>query len=341
MKNKILVVMLCLVVCFVKTAPAQTKPEIKISGLIFANYGYYLSKYLADGKEANNFNSFDISRVYLNTEAKFTDKIKAFAQLEINLISREIWTAKEAKNEPYLKQVWLEIKNIYPDAKLMVGFVPVLWRGYEEKIWMHRFVSKVLDDIEGLQSATDRGLRLTGKVLKYVEYDLAILNGEGTKQNEINQYKDYNIRTAIEAPFLQGLKLNLFYQKGNNDKDQPRDRFFSGLSYESKKFNAMGTYYDVNGRGVGDNYKKEKGNGFSIHSVFNLTDRNWIFARYDSFDPNKDKDDDAKQRIILGFGYKIIDEVKLTLDYQTQIREKETETEKNVGVLFIHLEVKF
>jgi len=337
-----------LITVFVMLFPLNTfaqekkqKVETKISGVIFAGYGFYLSKYLADGTKSRNFNSFDIPRVYFNAEAKFSDKIKAFAQLEVNLISKEIWTAKEAKNDVYLKQVWLEIKDLYPDAKLTVGFVPVPWRGYEEKIWGHRFVSKILDDIEGLQSSTDRGLRLNGKVLKYIEYDLAILNGEGTKLNEINKYKDYNVKTAIETPFLPGLKLNLFYQKGNNDKNQPRNRIFSGLSYESKRLNAMGTYYYTNGIGVADEYKKEKGHGFSVHSVVNLTDRQWVFARYDYFDPNKDKDGDAKQRIILGYGYKITEGIKVAVDYQIQLREKETPEAKNVSALFSHLEVKY
>jgi len=341
--KKILVVnlLLSLVVCYVKNAYCETKPEIKVSGVIFADYGYYLSESLADGTKSKNFNSFDISRVYFNTEINFTDKIKGFAQLEANLISKEIWSAKPATNAPYLKQAFLEIKDIYPNAKLTVGFVPVPWRGYEEKIWGHRFVAKIFDDIEELQSSTDRGLRLSGKVLKYIEYDLAVLNGEGTKKNEINKYKDYNVKTAIEAPFLKGLKLNLFYQKGNNGKDQLRDRFFSGLSYESKRFNAMGTYFNVNGRGVGADYKGEKGQGFSIHSIFNLTVRQWIFARYDFFDPNKDKADDAKQRIILGLGHKITEGVKVALDYQTQIYEKETDEKKNVSAIFCHLEIKF
>jgi hypothetical protein len=341
-RNKILLVglVLGLVICFVRSIYAETKPEIKVSGLVYADYGYVLSEYLADGTKSNNFNSFNIGRVYLNTEAKLTDKIKGFAQLEVNLISKEIWTAKEATNDPYLKQAWLEI-SICPNAKLTVGFVPVPWRGYEEKIWGHRFVAKILEDIEGLGFATDRGLRLSGNVLKYIEYGLAVLNGEGTKGNEINGYKDYQFMSAIEAPFLKGLKLNLFYQKGNNDKDQPRDRFFSGLSYESKRFNAMGTYYYAKGRGVGPGYKDEKGGGFSAHGFVNITGRNWVFARYDFFDPNEDEEGDAKQRIILGLGHRITEGVRVALDYQVQIREEETDKGKNVGAISCHLEAKF
>lgn len=322
-------------------ADKADKIETKVSGVIFAEYGYVLSDNLADGKDAAGFNAFDISRIYLTGDAKFNDKVSAIVQLETNLFSKEIWNSTTTANTTYLKQAALKIKDFCPVTKatLWAGFIPVPWRGYEEKIWKHRFVAKLLDDIEDLGKSTDRGIKVTGST-GIVEYDLAMLNGEGTKANETNKYKDYDLRTAIDIPTVEGLKLNLYYQDGNKGQNLPRDRFFGGLSYESKLFNAMATYYQTKDRNDLASAEK-KGKGFSLHSVVNLTERHWVFARFDQFDPNKDTADDKKNRVIAGLGCKLTDGVKATLDYQTQLREKETATAKDVAVLFSHLEVKF
>lgn len=305
--------------------------ETKISGVIFADFNFVLSEYLKSGTTAYNINSFDVSRAYLNADAKFTDTIKGFVQYEVNLI-----TLDGTSNSVYLKQALLEIKDIYPDAKIMFGLIPNPWRGYEEGIWKHRFVAKILDDIEGFFPATDRGVRLNAKA-SIVEYDLGIYNGEGTKSNESNKYKDYIGKIAV-SPFteeqVKGLKLNLYYHKGNYDTDLPRDRILAGVSYESKKVNAMLTSYNAD-------TKKVKSDGISVHSVLNLTEKEWVFARYDLYDPDKDKTDDARSRMFLGLGYKITDGVRATVDYQSLTQEKETSTSRNQSILFWHLEVKF
>lgn len=313
--------------------------EVKMSGLVFTHYEYVLSNYLADGTTAQSQNSFDVGRVYLNAEAKFTPKIKGFVQYEVNLLTRDA-----TANSVYLKQGLLEISDIYPDAKIMLGLIPSSWRGYEEGIWKHRFVSKILDDIEGFFGATDRGVRLSGKI-PHVAYDLAIINGEATKANETkaSKYKDYTAKVAI-SPFkegpLEGLKINAYLHDGAYDQDLPRDRVLAGLSYESKKFNLMGTSYNAKSRATPAS-AEAKGEGFSVHGVYNLTDQAWVFARFDQWDPDKNVNDDARSRVFGGVGYKIADGVRITVDYQGLTREKETATSKDENVLFTHFELKF
>lgn len=317
---------------------AQQQVETKISGVIFANYEYVLSDSLVNGAYSGNFNSFDISRIYLNVEAKYSDAIKAFLQFENNIIAKDPWTGAAVANAPYVKQALLEMKDIIPDGKLMFGLIPNPWRGYEEGIWKHRFVSKISDDIEGLFPATDRGVRLNVRQDK-CEYDIAIMNGEGTKGNETNKYKDLIGKLAF-SPFAgeegakKGLKLNLYAQQGNYDKDQDRDRLLGGVSYESEKWNAMGTLETAKDKGV-------DADGFSIHTVMSLSPEKWVFARYDDWDPNTDVADDARSRLILGYGYKVADGVRAAIDYQTTLQQAEGITNKNQSALFYHLEIKF
>lgn len=326
--------------CGVSLVVAQAQAaEVKMSGLMFTHYEYVLSEHLKDGTPASDQNAFDVGRVYLNADAKFSDTVRGFTQYEVNLITRDA-----TANTVFLKQALFEVKDVYPDAKIMFGLIPSSWRGYEEGIWKHRFVSKILDDIEGLFSSTDRGARLNGKA-PFVEYDLAVINGEGTKANETkaSKYKDLAGKVAV-SPFkegpLSGLKVNAYVQDGAFGHDLPRDRRIGGLSYASKRFNVMGTSYNSKDRKDAAS-AEEKGRGYSFHGVYNFSDVCWAFGRYDRWDPNKDKNDDARSRLFLGMGYKLADGVRLSLSYQGLVQEVETPTRKDERVIGSYAELKF
>lgn len=329
-------VLLAAVFC---AAAAAQAAEVKIGGLIFAQYEYVVSDHLADGTTSYDQNSFDVGRVYFNADAKFDDRVKGFLQYEVNLVTREGTT-----NSVFLKQAFIEIKDVYPDAKVMVGLVPSLWRGYEEGIWKHRFVAKLLDDFEGINTATDRGARISGK-LSYLDYDLAVANGEGVKANEVkaSKYKDFTAKAAV-APFkegpLAGLQINCYGQSGNYGRGLARDRVFSGLSYESKRFNAMGTFFSLKDQKTAAS-SLDKGRGVSFHGFYNLPKTWWVFGRYDRWDPNKEKDDDARSRVITGIGREITQGVRAALDYQTLTRQKETASAKDESLASLHFELKF
>lgn len=340
---KLLLTCVCFIVLALRTmSQAENKPEIKISGLIYANYEYALSRELVDGTPAANFNSFDVGRIYLNAEAKYSDTIRGFLQFENNIVAKDPWTGTVSANGVFLKQAFLEVKNIYPGANVKFGLIPNPWRGFEEGIWKHRFVSKIQDDIEGLLAATDRGIRLNGKKSLF-EYDMAIVNGEGPKGNETSKYKDYIAKLSV-GPFSSedgknGLKMNLYGQTGRYGVDQEKDRLFGGLSYESEKWNAMATYETAKDEAAKGTLLKKK--GYSIHTVVNLNPKSWVFGRYDKWDPDTNTADDGRTRYILGYGYTLTDGIRASLNYQATRQEKEGAANKDQSALFYHIELKF
>ena len=144
--------------------------EVKPGGVGFAHYEFVASQHLQNGTTTQNYNAFEVSRIYLNADAKYDDKVSAFINLEANLTSRD-----NKNNRIYLKNAELRL-NFHKAAKLSAGLVSTPWRGYEEGIWKHRFVSKILEDIEGLLPASDRGVRLSGQI-PFLAYDAKIANG--------------------------------------------------------------------------------------------------------------------------------------------------------------------
>ncbi|MBI4051986.1 MAG: hypothetical protein HY400_05730 [Elusimicrobia bacterium] len=319
--------------------------ELKMGGLIFADYEYVTSKFLANGTQANNFNAFDVGRIYLNGSAKFDERFDSFLQLEMNILSRD-----NTANQAYLKQAWVRWNEIYSGASLRFGLVPTLWRGYEEGIWKHRFVAKILEDEEGLLNASDRGVLLSGRI-PHVDYEAEVSNGEGTggrttAGNEVNKFKDYALRLAV-SPFkegaLNGFKANTLIHKGFKVGSWPRDRNIYGLSYESKGFNLWGAYYrSRDGFSLSTGTGTVSSEGFSFFGVLNCPHYPaWIFARWDLFNPRLDIVGDAHQRFIYGIGYQLAEGIRISVDHQLLKQETEIATRKNQSIVFTHLEVKF
>lgn len=313
----------------------DVKPEVKISGLMFGQAVFFMGNSKTDtGGNISSFSSFDIPRVYLNTEVKLDDKITAFVQLEANKISIDQWSSAAVDKTPYIKQANIKYKDIFKDATLSLGQIGTPWNGFEEGIWKHRFVSKVLPDLQGFLGSVDRGVGLKGKLLDgKIEYDAQIVNGEGAA-NETNKYKDFIGKVTFIPGSVAGLKLHLYGQKGDYTGGLVRNRTIVGISYESEKWNGMINYY-------GGNDKAKGVRGISVHGVFNIDPKKWVFARYDNWDPDKDTNDDKSTNFILGVGHKISDRVRGALNYQSLSREKETATKSNRNALYYSLEVKF
>ncbi|MCS7184344.1 MAG: hypothetical protein NZ870_00215 [bacterium] len=304
--------------------------EAKFGGVIFTDLNYTFSEYYYDGSSPTLL-SFDVSRIYLNADIKFLDNVKGFLQIENNIISKEPATNRTSVNDVYLKNAEVHIKKYGFDIRF--GLIPTPWRGYEEKFWKHRFVSKVFEDIELGIPATDRGIRLIGK-LALLEYDVGLYNGEGTKSNETNVYKDTLARFAVDI--IKTLKLNLFYLSGRygDGAKNEKEKFFYGFSFENKNISAMGTIYSSNDKGRNQI-------GYSIHSVYNLTKKHWLYIRFDSFDPNNDLADDLRSRFYFGFGYKIADGVRAALNYLSINPQKDAATTRLQNTVSYNLEVKF
>lgn len=321
--------------------------EIKPGGLVFAHYEFVASRHLRNGTTAQNFNAFEVSRIYLNADAKYDDKISAFIQLEANLNSRD-----GRNNRVYLKNAELRL-NFNSAAKISAGLVASPWRGYEEGIWKHRFAAQLVDDVEGLLLASDRGVKLSGKI-PYLAYDAMVANGEGTGAdgtggnesvavNAGGKLKDFAVKLAISplegrGDALKGLKINLLAHKGDRNEATVRNRILSGLSYESEFANFMATYFNADNSAAA---APSRGEGVSFHTVVTPAEKFWLFARFDKYDPDIYAGGDAHNRYIYGVGYQITKGVRIALDHQYLEQERRAVALQDESIFFVHTEAKF
>jgi hypothetical protein len=196
-------------------------------------------QYSAELHEENGYNAFDVTRGYLNIEARLTDRVRVRftpdvrpttdADLNQNLALRMEYASLYAK--------------VSDNATVMFGLHETPWLTYEESVNRYRVIGPFLSERMGLiPGPTDLGvsIKMTGENM---EVHAGVYNGEGDGRAEIDKYKSIDGRFTYR-PFdptsqLGPLRVSAFYQYGWYARDRPRDVAIFMGSYDSP--HAMGT----------------------------------------------------------------------------------------------------
>lgn len=316
MKTKIWITMCALLAL---SAGAVSAADVKISGLVFADHTSYLSKTDYNNKPSEGVNAFSVSRIYLNAESKFSDKLKGKITLESNTTASS--DTAHGSNPVFLKLAYGEY-SFASWANVTFGLIPEPWLGYEEKIWDKRYVERLFADQSGLILASDKGVGVAGNLPGgYGDYHFTYVNGEGVSSAELlpsvdsrknGRYKDMMLRvslTPLPSPVygldLAGLKIHGYQQQGKAEsgKFYDRNRSIIGLSYQAPSFHLMGSR--VNGS-EGNGTKNYAVRGYSLHGHYNLPVKSVVsvFGKYDHFKgPNKMFSVNANTAPTAGEGY--------------------------------------
>lgn len=300
----------------------------EVSGKSYIEYKYDLT-------EDSKVNEFGVTRVYLNYKKAVTDKIKFRATTDIKAGD---YAGKDNFYMVFIKYLHVTFEDIYPAANLRVGQINRPWVGFEEKIWEHRWVSKVFADLEGRLSSTGRGVMLMGKIPDgYGEYLVSYINGAGYHTEESGEYnKDISVRVTLQPIKDKGLKLSSLYYAGLYDdtglSDATKNRIVGLVSYQADKFTVAGQYLTSDDKG-------KKGAGYGGFVICKHIDKISPFIRYETFDPDTDKDDDEHTRIIGGVSYKLAEKVVVALNYQGKDYKSKAKTDSSA--VYLNMRVKY
>lgn len=155
----------------------------------------------------------------------------------------------------YLKYAYVEGKLAGKAAVLRVGQSHTPWIDYEQGLWKHRYVSKVMTDQYKFDDSSDLGFGLKGKVADgMVGYFATLTNGSGYGKGTRTNGLDYNARISFFP--VEGLTIDAQYRNGyRGTKTSIANVDTAGV--KSTLFQVMASYGDDIFR-VGGNYLSNK-----------------------------------------------------------------------------------
>jgi hypothetical protein len=337
-----------------ETKSAESKDFEKIAKALKGfKYGllWYLSYQNGETGDFDNgtgYSQFAIKRGYFRVTKELLPWFDAHMTFDVT-------TVKDPEDEPEDKpnnldgSIAVRIKYAYGKFKLPdfafftnpffeVGVVHMPWLDFEEHVNFYRCQDTMFMERNGLFNSADIGVTFVSllggempqeyqeKVShyypgRYGSMSLGIYNGGGYHASEKNQNKPVEARLTIRPlpDIIPGLQASYFgiWGKGNNDKNYGWEVNNGMLSFEYEYLVVTGQYYWGKGNQKGDDENDK--DGYSIFAELKPHKKFSIIGRYDSFDPNTDKDNDENTRYIIGAAYHIDKQHKnmVVLDYDT------------------------
>ncbi len=295
----------------------QNSVPVTFNASFFGNYSYTVQ-----GIEGQDFNKFDIERMYLTFKSQISENWKLQATTDIY---------RNTDAGTYYKGLAVRLKFGFIDytpwqsLSIKAGMIPGPWVGTVESFWKYRGVSATASDKFSYLPTADLGASVTYSLPdKYGELAGYVYNGDSFSSPETNQYKDYVLRGLLvpfpTSPELKNLSLGVcvaFGKSGTAGLTKNRVGGFLGYSYD---FVIVGAEYDTKTDGVA-NAADISGNVYSLFTeikfpIAELQSKLSLIFRYDSSDPNVNKDNDRNKFFIAGFVWKPTEKISFVLDRQ-------------------------
>lgn len=187
-------------------------------------------------------------------------------------------------------------------------------------------------DVGGNQNGRDIGILLGGTLLKMkdrpvVDYRLGVYNGSGINTADKDEEKDYVARLIFYP--VTGLVFSGAWYDGSRfvpevktgtvittpSKIVNRDRLGFDLSYDLKNFSLRSEYI------YGKDDVTEREGYYLLGGYYLLQKKVQLVAKYDFYDADKAKVDDASTWVVLGANYNFNTNTKLLVNYSIKQEE--------------------
>jgi len=307
----------------------QGLSSVQITGQMFSFYSYTLA-----GIEGDNFNRFDLDRLYLTARGQIFEgaKLQLTSDLYRNSAAGSYYSGLSLR----IKFAMLDYA-VTPSLTIKAGMIPTVWPGFVDGIWKYRGVQTSVTDRQTYFPTADLGASVT-YLTPDKRYEVAgfVLNGSGYTSPENNRFKDFAVRISAspfnDTPLLKPLLVAGYIYKGANASSSglalQRDRVGGLVSYSYSGLSA-GAEYDVRKDAPSNPDTTMSGNAVSVFGEFSapfeeLKNTLSLIWRYDLVDPDNRKGGDMNRLLILGIAYKVNERFIIVLDNQSLYAETKT-----------------
>jgi hypothetical protein len=262
-------------------------------------------QYAAELHEQDGYNAFDVTRGYINIQARLSDRVKVRftpdvrpttdANLERNLALR-------------LEYASLDVQ-VTDNTAVMFGLHEMPWLTYEETLNRYRVLGPFFserawteDSLGLLPGPTDLGASIKYSAERS-DFHVGVYNGEGGGRAEIDKYKSIDGRATFR-PFAEDSELGKvsisgFYQYGWYAQDRPRNVAIAMGAYENTNLALTAQYLQATDNPfVAVDVERR---GLSFFGEARQGETGWAgIIGLDLFDPNADNDGDQRRRMVFG-----------------------------------------
>src|SRR6187200_369038 len=259
-------------------------------------------QYQAQLHESNGYNAFDVTRGYLNIQARLSDRIRVRFTPDVRPTTDASLNQNLALRLEYASLDVQATDNI----AIMFGLHEMPWLAFEETVNRYRVVGPFFSERLGLiPGTTDLGVSLK-RSTERTEFHVGVYNGEGQGRAEIDKYKSIDGRATFR-PFSQDSELakvtiSGFYQYGWYARDRPRNVAIAMGSYENDNLVLTGQYLSATDNPfVAVDIERR---GFSFFGEGRQGPAGWsVIGGLDLFDPDGSNDSDSQRRLLVGVAH--------------------------------------
>jgi len=270
----------------------------KIKGYMFGDYLYNIANH---DKSKENFNEFQLRRIYFTFENNLNDDIKVRLRLEAETKK----TTSSSLISPFVKDAYLQWANLVPCHKVLIGLSSPPTFTLSEGIWGYRSVEKTIIDFRKVRASREMGVGLTGVLDMNGRFNhhFMIGNGEGYKGAEEDKYKLFMYSFWVVP--VDGLTLQVYadYKRAIMNSVKVNDMLYKGfIAYEKPRFTIGAEGFQ---QSLKDDVIDSKNMGLSLFgSVIPMPGKKFkVFGRFDYWDPDTDTDKNEENLLIGGLDF--------------------------------------
>lgn len=226
----------------------------KITGLMFSDYYYNaerdtfttLKNVAYDGAKGQN--GFQFRRINFTYDYNISKKFSTRFRLE----AAQNETFTNGKVGVFVKDAYLEWKNIFKGSDLIVGIQPTIAYTTTEQIWGRRYIERTIMDLRNIVDSRDFGISLNGSFDEQskITYGVMLGNNSGTTV-ENDKYKRVYAHLGFNP--IKEFYVTLF----SDYRAQPFVKIF-GEEYNADEFT----------QAIMFGYQKENHYSFGVESFF-------------------------------------------------------------------------
>jgi hypothetical protein len=284
-----------------KVATMAWAGDTKVSALAYFNASNINQQ--ADGvKQPSNGTGFNVKRIYITVDHKFSDVWSANVTTDISNVIGE--TAFGNYNTPtantstgaisqigdvgkglYIKKAFIQAK-IDPALIIRAGSADTAWIPYMEGQYEHRYLEMTLTDNYKLAQSADWGIYALGDLAGgLLSYQVGVVNGTGYRNVKVTKSVDVDGRLSAQYKGFYAAVGGYTGRLGNNVQgavvDHVAYRLDGALGFKNTLFNIGGEYvYAKNLQSV-TKTTEDKYNGWSAFAQYNITPKWQVFGRAD------------------------------------------------------------